>query len=252
MLAVPLVGIAVWAVVCAGWLRFVPPPVTSLNPQTVFISNERNSWITATGNQHPITAADYAKALSGQAGPELARLARRVAPGHQELLVITNPFVPIDPAAVRPGPVPACPSPWPSTCRPSASPATWPVPQVYLFDSYSLANPIGSHTVIVHHARPGHEKYIGPAWMLARFGIPGRSGIAGPGQPTPTEVAAARRALRCPPLSSYLTAITAPLTPGRFFSDIEHSFGYTTFSFSAEPARAAAELCGRTAAPRSG
>ena len=46
-------------------------------------------------------------------------------------------------------------------------------PDVYLFDSYSLANPIGSHTVVDQHARPGHEKYIGPAWMVARFGIPG-------------------------------------------------------------------------------
>ncbi len=55
-------------------------------------------------------------------------------------------------------------------------------PDVYVFDSYSLANPIGSHTVIVHHARPGHEKYIGPAWMVARFEASTR-GPAGGGRP---------------------------------------------------------------------
>ena len=59
LLVVPLAGIVVWSVVCAGWLRFVPPRSPASNPQTVFISNERNSWITATGNAHPVTAADY-------------------------------------------------------------------------------------------------------------------------------------------------------------------------------------------------
>ena len=101
-LAVPLIGIAVWAVVCGGWLRFVPPKVTSLNPQTVFISNERNSWISATDNPHPITAADYRKALSGSGGTLLNRLAREVPSGHQRLLVITNPYAPIDRSGTQP------------------------------------------------------------------------------------------------------------------------------------------------------
>ena len=78
VLIVPLIGILVWAAICAGWLRFVPPRVTSFNPQTVFISNERNNWITATGNPHPITATDYRKALSGTGGKLIHRLAHRV------------------------------------------------------------------------------------------------------------------------------------------------------------------------------
>ncbi len=169
VLVVPLAGIVVWSVVCAGWLRFVPPKVTSLDPQTVFISNERNSWITATGNAHPVTAADYGKALSGQAGTLLKRTADRVPAGHQELFVITDPYAPLR------GP-PSC-----RRRRRSRSAVAVDVPaigvigylagpKVYLFDEFSLANPIGSHTMIVRHARPGHEKYIGPAWMVARFG----------------------------------------------------------------------------------
>ncbi len=241
--AVPLVAVAVWAVVCAGWLRFVPPPVTSLNPQTVFISNERNSWISATGNQHPITAGDYAKALSGQAGSDLARLAGTVRAGHQEMLIVTDPFAPIGKAAR----VPAS-SHLPFTLVVNV-PAIGVIgylagPDVYLFDSYSLANPIGSHTVITHHARPGHEKYIGPAWMVARFGVPGTAITADKARLTAAQVSGARRALACAPLSAYLRAITSPLTASRFFSDMAHSFSYTTFSFSAGPSRAAAELCG--------
>jgi arabinofuranosyltransferase len=238
--------IAVWAVVCAGWLRYVPPKVTSLNPQTVYISNERNNWISATGNPHPITAADYARALSGEAGPVLRAMAHRVPAGHQAMLVITNPFAPIDPRATVPA----------RSALPFRLVVNIPAigvigylagPDVYLFDSYSLANPIGSHTVIVHHARPGHEKYIGPAWMVARFGT--SDSPTGTGGPTRASVVAASRALACEPLAGYLHAITAPLTVSRFFSDLAHSFSYTSMSFSADPARAATELCdgGRSA-----
>jgi arabinofuranosyltransferase len=242
-LALPLVVIAVWAVVCAGWLRFVPPPVTSLNPQTVFISNERNSWISATGNQNPITASDYAKALSGKAGTDFARLARQVPAGRQQMLIITDPYAPIGTAPRAPAR-----SPLPFTLAVDV-PAIGVIgylagPHVYIFDSYSLANPIGSHTVIVHHARPGHEKFIGPSWMVARFGIPGVTIPGANGQVAPGEVSSARRALRCPPLSDYLAAITAPLTTSRFFSDMVHSVSYSTFSFSADPSRAVRQLCG--------
>jgi arabinofuranosyltransferase len=244
LLVIPLVGIAVWAIVSAGWLRYVPPPVANLNPQTVFISNERNSWISATRQGHPITAADYRLALSGSAGALLNRVAHRVPQGHQEMLVITNPFAPIKPAGVTPAR-----SGLPFTLSVNV-PAIGVIgylagPDVYIFDSYSLANPIGSHTVIVRHARPGHEKYIGPAWMVARFGLPGIDAQA-PGGPTASQVAAARRALACNPLASYLQAITAPLTASRFFSNLGHAVSYTTMSFSADPKLAATQLCGGT------
>jgi arabinofuranosyltransferase len=246
LLLVPAAGIAVWVVVCVGWLRFVPPPVTSLNPQTVLISNERNSWISATDSAHPITAGDYAKALSGSTGALLARLARRVPPGHQRLLVVTDPYTPLSRDATLPG----------RSSLPFALGVDVPAigvigylagPDVYLFDSYSLANPIGSHTVVVHHARPGHEKFIGPAWMVGRFGIPGVTGVVllPPGSGLdPADVAAARRAVGCDPLAGYLRAITSPLTVSRFVSDLGAAAGYTTMSFSADPVRAAMQLCG--------
>ena len=114
---------------------------------------------------HPVTAADYAHALSGEAGAVLHRMARAVPRGQQRLLVITDPFAPIDPAAARPAR-----SPLPFTLAVNL-PAIGVIgylagPDVYVFDEFSLANPIGSHTTVVHHARPGHEKLIGPAWML--------------------------------------------------------------------------------------
>ncbi len=258
-----LVGIAVWAVVCAGWLRYVPPPVTSLNPQTVFISNERNSWIQATGRQNPVTAGDYSAALSGRAGGALSRLAARVPRDDQQMLVITNPYAPLAAARLEPA----------RSRLPFRLAVDVPAigvigylagPKVYLFDSYSLANPIGSHTTVEHHARPGHEKYVPTSWMVGRFGAVGASGAngvagtssrvisgsSGTSLLAPSErpaVAAARRALGCAPLSSYLRAITAPMTPGRFLDDLGEAVGFTTFSFSANPLRAASELCGGSA-----
>jgi arabinofuranosyltransferase len=240
-LVVPLVGIAVWGVVCVGWLRFVPPKVTSLNPQTVFISNERNSWISATHNAHPITAADYRTALSGEAGRIFGQLARRVPRGEKELLIITNPYAPIDTSSVSPA----------ESSLPFKLAVNVPAigvigyiagPQVYVFDEFSLANPVGSHTIVTKHARPGHEKYIGPAWMVARFGTPGWK--PGPGDPSPASVNAARSAMDCEPLRSYLRAITAPLTMSRALHNFTQSFGYTTMSFSAIPSVAATQLCG--------
>jgi len=243
-LVVPAAGIALWSVVSVGWLRFVPPTVHGLDPQTVFISNERNSWVSATGSAHPVTAADYGRALSGKAGAVLAAAARRVPPGRQEVLVVTDPFAPIRPSSALPAR-----SPLPFSLAVNL-PAIGVIgylagPDVYVYDSYSLANPIGSHTTVLRHARPGHEKLIGPSWMLARFGVPGVTDT--PGGPSAGSVAAARRALSCDPLRSYLVAVTAPLTVGRMVSNMGASLRYTTMQFSADPRVAAVQLCGNAA-----
>ncbi len=117
-------------------------------------------------------------------------------------------------------------------------------PRVYIYDEFSLANPVGSHTSVVRHARPGHEKYVGPAWMVARFGTAGWAPV--PGGPPATSVAAARAALGCDPLRSYLRAITSPWTFGAALSDLGDSFRFTTMSYSADPRVAARQLCGPT------
>jgi arabinofuranosyltransferase len=241
VLVVPALGIAVWSVICLGWLRFTPPPIAGLNSETVFISNEHDSWVSATGNAHPVRAGDYSRALSGRAGALLARMAHQVPPGQQRLLVITDPFAPIDPASTRPAR-----SPLPFTLAVNL-PAIGVIgylagPDVYVYDSYSLANPIGSHTTVAHHARPGHEKLIGPSWMLARFGVPGTTTV--PGGPSAISIGAARVALGCDPLAHYLHAITAPLTLWRALANIGASVTFTTMQFSPDPTVAVVQLCG--------
>ena len=102
---------------------------------------------------------------------------------------------------------------------------------MYIYDTLSLANPIGSHTTVAVRGIPGHEKLIGVEWMIARFGVPGdlpHTDILG----LKPQVAAARHALSCAPLKSYLDAITKPLTFSQAISNIVHSVSYTTMSFS--------------------
>ena len=238
---VAVVIIVGWSVVCGGFLRFhtVPPRVLGL--QTIFISDERASWITATKVAHPITTSDYARALSGAAGSALRVEAAAIQPPAQQLALITNPFLPVGRATRLPAT---------SRLRFSLAvnvPGIGVVgylsgPRVYVFDEFSLANPIGSHFVIVRHARPGHEKLVSPAWMLGRFlrpSTPIPTGVAG------RQVAAARRAIGCGQLAGYLETITSPLTPSRALHSISSSLGWTTMSFSADPRLAEIELCGQ-------
>jgi len=58
------------------------------------------------------------------------------------------------------------------------------------------------------------------------------------------ETVAARRALNCDPLKSYLGAITKPLTFSQALSNVMHSFSYTTMTFSPDANNAAVQLCG--------
>jgi arabinofuranosyltransferase len=78
--------------------------------------------------------------------------------------------------------------------------------------------------------------------MVGRFGTVGQQIHGGP---SVQSVAAARAAVECGPLKSYLHAITSPMTLSRALSDFGGSFGFTTMSFSADPRLAAIQLCGR-------
>ena len=235
VLVVPAVGVAVWALVCGGWLRPDAAPGLVLHHG---IADERNVWITVTGDHHPIMAADFHKA-SGVAFRAIA--VQGAAHHRQQLLVYDDTLV--DPST--------------ADLRPARSPLPFHLvvnvgsigvvgfqsgPDVYLFDELSLANPVGAHVTPESGGRPTQRQVIGPAWMVARFGVPGTPSPTG--DPSPATVAAARRALACEPLASYLHGITAPLTPGLAVRNVWHALGNSTLTFSPDPVRAARQLCG--------
>ena len=239
LLVVPALIVAVWAVVCAGWLRNTE---AGLNP---VIINTRTATIATTHNPHPITAEDYQRSVLALIGAPLKGIAESVPARHQRILYGNFHTIPGNGTG--------------SGRLVAATGAIGVIgylagPSVYIFDTQSLANPIGSHTSTLLHFRPGHNKPIGAVWMYGRFGQPGLTFSVG--GPPPNSVAAAREAMSCPPLSSFLSVITGPWTFGKAISNIAHSVTYTKLSFSANPNQADHQLCHRgltTAfAPKSG
>ena len=105
-------------------------------------------------------------------------------------------------------------------------------------DQHGLAYALGSHQVGDPNGRPGHTKWVIPAWIVAEYS----NVTQAPGIPA-AQLAAARKALSCGPLAELDQATQAPLTASRFVSNFFHSLTLTTFRFSPDPVTAEKELC---------
>jgi len=113
-------------------------------------------------------------------------------------------------------------------------------PSVHIVDPSGLADPFASRVLVPTRGRPGHEKALPLAWVIARFGDPGApvpDGVSG------RDVDAARRALQCGALHDLEMATTAPLTPARFFRNIRLAIQLRDFRFSSDPSAAVARFC---------
>ena len=246
LLAVPAIGVVVWSVVAGGWLRF--DASHAFFDQEHGISNARDFWIANLDNGHPITPADWSRWSVPALGYAHSAAVNRSS-GRQEVIVVglvggsgvlhlggTLSDVYVG-NAVTALPVHAV-----VNISQIGSEGLASGPDVYVFDTQSLANPIGAHTeVTAHPGRPG-GKTIDPLWMVARFGAPGQPvpvAVA-----SPADVAAARAALGCGQLRTYLHDITAPLTPGQMLSNVGSALSNTTFRFSSDPEVAERQLCG--------
>jgi arabinofuranosyltransferase len=107
--------------------------------------------------------------------------------------------------------------------------------RVWVVDIGGLAEPLAARTEIVPGRPAGHRKQVDPAWYAARFAAPSPTDSA--------EAIAARRVLACAPVSDLLAAVDDDLTPGRFLSNIWHSFDYTRLHIPANPIVAEQQWC---------
>ena len=256
LMAIPLIGLMIWALICVSSLR--PDSITYWVHN---MHDERATVIADTGEAHPIDVTGYLNFVS--LGVSLQRKAAATPSGHQSMLVLQDAgraFILPSKTEGRPavlehlwtgfiddnlsGGYSKLPFRLAINLNNIGAMAYVAGPNVYVYDALSLANPIGSHTTVAVRGIPGHEKVIDPAWMIARFGKPGEViphvkifGLA-------EETVAARRALNCDPLKSYLGAITKPLTFSQALSNVMHSFSYTTMTFSPDANNAAVQLCG--------
>jgi arabinofuranosyltransferase len=115
-------------------------------------------------------------------------------------------------------------------------------PDVVVVDLRGLADPLTGRAEVFQAWRyqAGHRKFLDKAWYHARYGY--RVDDVHDGVNV-ASVAAARRALSCPPLSDLLEAVTAPLTPGRFVSNLWHSVSYAAVPVPEDPRDAEGADC---------
>ncbi|CAM5371305.1 membrane protein [Streptomyces spiroverticillatus] len=118
-------------------------------------------------------------------------------------------------------------------------------------DMWGAGDPLAAHLVPVMGWWPGQEKYLGNAWLFARYAAPA-TGLPGPDALTryreepaasPGSVAAARRALGCGRLAELRESTTAPLTAERFVRNLVGAAQRTRLRIPREPAVAVREFC---------
>ncbi len=230
--------VAVWATVSLGFLRY---GVSGIGVNG--IANERGFYLTWSRQPHPVALSDYVPTSWYQGGAHDRAVAARVARTHGSAVLIDG-ALPTE--HFRPSMIPAHSSLPERVFVAVPNIGIWGEeagPHVYLFDEFSLANPIGSH---MEHTtvRPGHSDFIPATWMLARFASASHAGALGfQRQPRVLE---ARRALACQPLSGYLAAITGPWRWSDVWRDVTHVWTWTMMRFPSSPAGAVRVLCHST------
>ncbi|GGO55395.1 hypothetical protein [Streptomyces lasiicapitis] len=214
-----VVGVGVWAVVCAAVLRIGYEG--RIGPGG--IADERGVYVRQNAAAHPVhhtfggfrENAAYAREVraAGRDGGSALFLSRtRVATaspsvtGFYATLGLNGTVVPLDGAAL---------------------------------DPIGLAYPLAAHSQRIAHARVGHDKWLPDEWLFADRG----RGVP-PAEMDSARVAAARRALNCGALAELRSATRAPLTAGRFLHNVAGALERTSFRFPNDPVRAERELCG--------
>lgn len=114
-------------------------------------------------------------------------------------------------------------------------------PRVHVVDRLGLGDPIAARLRPTARGRPGHEKYLGDPWVVARF--------AEPAFATTPEAVAAREALACDDLSALRRAVEEPLTVHRFLANVRLAWTLRGLRIPPDPVDARAALCGQSEAP---
>jgi arabinofuranosyltransferase len=210
--AVAVVGIGVLAI---AWtvlsvVKFRPPPV----PKTILLS-PISDWRTVSGARlEPIDSA------FGLNGNEAAAAYKRGVRGYFKI-ADKEPLPARDPNGFY------------ITMGSIGVPAYDAGRRVFVIDIGGLAEPLAARTDAVPGRAAGHRKQVDEAWYDARFGS----------TLSTSKDEAARHALTCGPIPGLLEAVDAKMTPGRFFSNIFHSFGYTRLKIPADPVVAEQKFC---------
>jgi arabinofuranosyltransferase len=200
------------------------------------IVDERRFYSQATGNAHPLTAADYLDYPRMRA----VLTALNNTPDGAVLLPSGN----YDQWDVVPA-VPPPPDMPPDVRKDYKGPHTVFFTNlgmlgmnvgldVRVIDQIGLANPLAAHTQRLVDGRIGHDKNLFPDWAVAD----------GPFLTMPPFIPAyldqdwvtqARAALKCPATDAMLTAVRSPMGLRRFASNLLHSPEFTSYRINRVP-----------------
>lgn len=233
-----------WAVVSITTLR-APYAGHATGGQ---FGDERAYYASFAHRANPVTIGDYGEMPWAQSGWTLRRLAAQ----RRALVVQVPMWTPLR-GDVSAQPADNVPAPVVAGAGAIGILGYAAGPHVRIVDLLGLADPIASRTRLEAitlsngqaknaRVRPGHDKFLPTEWLVARFGAPGTEVLRGSAK-SAAWLRAAKRALACPKTQRLLSAVTGPLTAGRFFSNIGDSFSFTSLRFSPDPVRAAEELC---------
>jgi arabinofuranosyltransferase len=221
---VPALGVVAWAIVCAAVLR---PSYDGIGPHG--IANEREYYVNLSLHGNPITPADYA----GYPGEALAEI-DAVLLARRSGLLLGDAEAPLPLRADTPA----------ERVVTTNSIGVFGYvldDNVYVVDTYGLADPLAGRLELKKRGRPGHEKVLPDAWIVARFADP--SAPLPAGGPAADDVAAARDALGCGDIPELLGAAADPLTPGRFAHNLVDAFRLHRFRIPPQPIAARDKLC---------
>jgi arabinofuranosyltransferase len=200
------------------------------------IVDERRFYSQATGNPHPLTAADYLDYPRMRA----VLTALDNTPDGALLLPSGN----YDQWDVVPA-VPPPPDMPPEVRKDYKGPHTVFFTNlgmlgmnvgldVRVIDQIGLANPLAAHTARLLDGRIGHDKNLFPDWAVADGPfLPMRPFI--PAYLDEDWVAQAKAALKCPATDAMLNAIRSPMTLRRFMSNLLHAAEFSSYRIDRVP-----------------
>lgn len=232
---VPVVALAVWAVVCAGFLRHGEARLVGSS----IIADGRSSVTGSLGVAHPVTVADQNWDRDGARASRL-----REGP-------VTIGEAPVD--VTLPSGLEA-----PVTALYGLGVTGYAAGiDVHVIDRLGLADPLTARFEVRESGFIGHEKPIPSPWLAARLtrgdelSDPAAFGSTGFTRPLhesgdgelAADTAAARQALDCPDLRRLRQATTGELTPARALANVWRAPGLTALRIDPDPQRAVADLC---------
>jgi arabinofuranosyltransferase len=200
------------------------------------IVDERRFYSQATGNAHPVTAADYLDY------PRMRAVLTAIENTPDGALLL--PSGNYDRWDV----VPAIPPPpdAPDDVKRQNGPHTVFFTNlgmlgmnvgldVRVVDQIGLANPLAAHTARLEDGRIGHDKNLFPDWAIAEGPFLKEPPFL-PAYVDPDWVKQAEAALECPATDAMLNAIRGPMGPRRFLSNLLHAYQLTQYRIDRVPA----------------